>query len=164
MKPDLWFTERFEKLRAQFTQRGDYSAFMEALLLCTWNERPLPDWVANQVVQQAEKQYSLSGTRGPGKQGNWQAAYDQKRIDDRRANLAEFHLNARSRRGRGHVSELATLYGYGKPSSGGANVVTKADVFGFVSKELRGTPAQGAAGAVEESYEKVMKARKRGAE
>lgn len=164
MTPDEFFRGEMERLSAVFAA-GDYTAFLEALTLCVWNERPLPGWIADIVMRQAEEAFAASST-GPGRQGNWRAKLLAKRIDDQRADLARFHLRARRRKGRVHVSDLGRLYGYGTqvPEYGGVNIVTRDDIFKFISSQLRGTPAQGTPNAIEDSYKRVNRRRKAGAE
>lgn len=157
MKEEEFFESEFARLKAEFN-RADYSAFLEVLHLCRWNHWTLPDWAAAIVIQQAEDVFMKSST-GPGKHGNWRASFTAKQVDDHRADLAEFHLTARRRQGRVYVSDLGHLYGYGvnEPVGCSVNIVTRQDIFEFVSRELRGTPAQGSARSVEDSYKRVRR-------
>jgi hypothetical protein len=163
MKDQWFFGSEFARLQDEFS-RADYSAFLQVLHLCFENKVPLPEWAAAVVIQQAEDVFRQS-SRGRGKHGNWRASYNAKQINNRRAELAAFHLQARRRQGRVYVSDLGRLYGYGvnKPAGSSFNIVSREDVFEFISKELRGTPAQGTARAIKDSYERVKRA-KRGAE
>jgi len=128
---------------------------MEALLLCCWNDRPLPEWVAAIVIRQAEETYE-HGSRGPGRHGNWRAVYNQLQIHRRRADLVEMHMQARRQQGRSYVSPLGRVYGYGNPTKGGENIVTRKDIFDFVSSQLRKSPARGEPPAIAASY-RLMK-------
>ncbi len=78
------------RLHGEFRQ-GDYSAFMEALLLCCWNQRALPEWLATVVIEQSEATFAKNAT-GHGRQGNWRAALHAKQVDDHRANMVALHL------------------------------------------------------------------------
>ena len=96
-----------------------------------------------------------------GRRGNWRAKLKGTLIDQRRHSMAEKHLRARHRQGRNYVSELAVDCGYGKPTPGGANIVTRDDIFAFVSKELRGEPERGSPENIEESYNRFKSGRVR---
>jgi hypothetical protein len=153
--------EELPRLRQQF-ERGDYSAFMEGLLFCCWNAQPLPDWIAIIVIDQAEDVFAKAST-GPGRHGNWSARDAALQIETMRAGMADFHLRARQRRGRFFVSELARVFGYGREIPGDSvNIVTRTDVFEFVSQQLKGKPAQGSPAAIEAAYKASR--RKRGGE
>src|SRR5262249_60181613 len=114
-----WFAEELERLRQAF-EKGDYLCFLEALHLCHLNKLAPPDWAWTVVMDQAEKS-SL----------NWWAKYKNIQKDKKRADLVEFHLIARRKRGRIFVSEAAAIYGYGKliPDDDGRNIVTRNDIF-----------------------------------
>jgi hypothetical protein len=144
--------EELPRLHRQF-ERADYFAFMEGLLWCCRNAHPLPDWIATIVIGQAEDVFA-KGSRDRGKHGNWRATYNALQIDSTRAGMANLHLRARQRRGRLYVSALAKMYGYGREIPGDPvyNIVTRDDVFGFVSRELKGKPARGTPDAVKASY------------
>ena len=143
--------EELPRLHQQF-ERRDYMAFMEGLLLCCLNAHPLPDWIAAIVINQAEDVFAKSAT-GPGRQGNWRAKDGALQIETRRAMLADFHLRARRQQGRFFTSWLGRIFGYGRPIPGDSvNIVTRADVFKFVSQQLMGKTAKGSPDAIEESY------------
>ena len=158
MNPEEFHRDEMRRLRLRFEQ-GDYAAFMEALRLCIWRGRPLPDWVATQAISNAEAVWEMS--TGPGTQGNWRAVRASLQRDERRFDLVNDHLRACRPEGRRHASELALACGYGKPDPKrpSIRIVTKADIYAFVSEELKGTPAQGSPRAVQDSYNKVRKAR-----
>jgi hypothetical protein len=44
-----WLAKEIEAHKRGF-DKGDYSEFMQALLLSCWNKRPLEDWIADVVI------------------------------------------------------------------------------------------------------------------
>ncbi len=151
MTPDEWLKNEFTGFRRRFEQ-GDYSAFMQGLLVCCRNDYPLPDWIASVVISQAETVFA-DGSTGPGKHGNWRAMDAAIQIEKIRADMVAFHLGARQKRGRAFVSAIAKVFEYGREISAiSVNIVTRNDVFEYVSRKLRGTPARGSAAAIEASY------------
>ena len=52
MKLGQGFDAELEKYRTEFAL-GDFRAFAAALMLCTENQLPLPDWVATQAFDAA---------------------------------------------------------------------------------------------------------------
>jgi hypothetical protein len=142
-------------------EQGNYTGLMEALLPCCCHDLPLPKWVYEQVIKQAYDTFAR-GSRDKGKHGNWLVKLKALQVDRVRAGMVHAHLRpgARGKQvGRGFVSKLAAVYDYGAPSPkhGGARIVTRNDIFKFVSTQLAGTPARGSAGAIKESYEKVKR-------
>jgi hypothetical protein len=156
---EAWFADELANYKQTF-DRGDYYGFTAALSLCRDNNKPLPKWVWDIVIQQAMDAFN-QGNTGPGRHGNWRAKLKGTLIDQRRHSMVERHLRARHRQGRNYVSELAVDCGYGKPTPGGANIVTRDDIFAFVSKELRGEPERGSPENIEESYNRFKSGRVR---
>jgi hypothetical protein len=139
-------------------EKGDYTGFLEALLFCCWNSVALPDWVATIAIRQAHDAFDREST-GAGKHGNWRAKAGALNVDQIRAQMAHWHLRARHRHGKSYVSDLAALQGYGTPvAEGGPNVVTRDEIFAFISGQLAGTPFRGSKEAIEESYSRVKRA------
>src|SRR6185369_16317973 len=97
-KADGYFADELARLRKRFVKR-DYSAFVQALHLCIYSERPLPQWISDVVLRQAEDIFNSQST-GPGRTGNWRAALTSLRIHESRANLVDFHVRARAPKGR----------------------------------------------------------------
>jgi hypothetical protein len=137
--------------RTEF-ERGDYEAFLDALRLCCLNSVPLPEWVYTLVIQQADDAFNHS--TGRGRIGNWRNRLKQFQIDRYRANTIKTHLMFRHRFGRGYVSVLAKLEGYGKPSDKhpNENAVTLDDILKHLSKQSQGTPFRGSVGEWRASY------------
>lgn len=160
MKPDEYFASESKRLESDFA-KGSYPAFMEALLLHVENNQPLPQWISEVVIKQAEAEW-LNGKIGPGRHGNWPATDKALNIHKWRAELAVFHLNARQKTGKKYISELGRIFGYGREDPDSAlHIVTRDDVFEFVSNSLRGTPAQGSAEQIKESHKLVNGTRKK---
>jgi hypothetical protein len=157
MDDERWFREEMADRKSRF-DGGDYAAFMEALLMCTESKRPLEEWIAQIVVEHAEYVFAHRST-ARGRHGNWRKIQQQVEIDRQRGLLAKWHMDARRKKGRGYVSELGRLYGYGKPLEDGTNVVTPDDVFEHVSRTLRGKPARGSKEQVEDSYQRIIRGR-----
>jgi hypothetical protein len=138
---EQWVADALARYRRTFDQ-GDYTGVTKALVLCLRNHRPLPDWLADVVIQQACYFFN-HGNRGRGKHGGWVKSRAAIEIHRWRFHLADWHLKARRKKGKDYVSELACLYEYGTPTQGGENIVTRKDIFEFVSLQLKGDPAQG---------------------
>jgi hypothetical protein len=155
-----WFFEPELERHQQTFEKGDYFGLLEALKLCCWNKWPLPDWVSKVVIRQAEDVF-LQGSSGPGKHGNWRARREAIEINRRRPGLVAIHRQALRKKGRHYVSGLAFHCGYGKPTGAEENIATLDDIFEYVSKQVRGTPARGSADAVRNSYFAVKRDWKR---
>ena len=160
-----WFVGELTRLHDEF-RRGDYSAFMEALLLCCWNQHALPEWLATVVIEQSEATFAKNAT-GHGRQGNRHAALHAKQVDDHRANmvaLAPIGAGAKRTDLRLRNGTAVRLRAPDQHPGNSFRVVKRSDSSEFVSKYLRGTPARGSPRAIEDSYKKIMRARKQGTE
>ena len=154
---DNSFAREMNKHKRTF-ERGDYHGFVKALLLC-YCDRPLPEWVADEAIRAAEYTFA-HGSTGRGKHGNWRKKRAALKVDQKRFDLVDFHMRARRRSGKSHVSEVARLYGYGKPTPGGSyNIVTREDIFAFVSECLRGKPERGSPEAIKSSYRAILRSK-----
>jgi hypothetical protein len=145
MTPDVFFEEELSRHEASWQEgKGNFLALPEALLLCTENNRPLPPWLRDAVLEQLIAVFR--GGRGKGKRGRtggWAAAAEMAAIHEVRHGWASVGLKMRK--------SLPSLYGH-PPTREGA--------FAFANEMLRGHSAQGAAETIEKSYEKIERDRK----
>lgn len=134
--------DRVERLKADW-QAGYFPAVIEAFQWCTLNDLPLPAWLADAVRPALLHSMRTAGAEGRGKTGGFLARARRREIDRTRWAAADFALVNR---------RLLPCWDY-PPTSEGA--------FDYASQELRGTAAQGSAGAVKASYERVQRQRRR---
>jgi hypothetical protein len=129
--------EFFAMLLEEYKQKfegGDYSGAVQAVRLCAANSIAMPEWVAFEASEAIEFYFRNAGAKQGGRGGGYLSRYRLSKLHTERHRVAEHEL---ARRGQ---------IGGNRP-----------EAFERASERLRGTFAQGAAGAIKDSYYIVQK-------
>jgi hypothetical protein len=133
-----------EKLRAEWEGNGYYPAVVEAFQWCVLNDRLLPNWVADAAYGALILAANKGGRKGRGKTGSYLYQARRAEIDQRRWGVADHALAFRS--------DLPSF---------GAYEANRQGAFAHASDLLAGTPAQGSPEAIERSYNRIQKQKRR---
>jgi hypothetical protein len=113
-------------------ESGDYRQLIHAFRWCTMHEKSLPEWIANGALEALQFSLEKGGAAGKGKTGGHKAKIARDAIHKERHKIAAWQLDRRK-------------------IEGG----NRHQAFERASEYLAGTSAQGSAGAIEESYNKI---------
>lgn len=132
---------------------GNFTALVEAVALFGWNGRALPAWAAEAAVRQLERAYNgdlpcAGDGERDGRSSTVMAYEDKNTVHRVRWMRVRFSLGPS-----GMEKGLRRFWREGR---------SREEVFRAVSDELRGTVAQGSAGAIKDSYDLVEAAIKQG--
>lgn len=128
-----------ERLQKDY-EAGDFLALHEAFLRYAPHEVALPDWVIGEVSKLMVKAWVSAGSKGQGKTGGYKVQTNRAIFHMTRHGVAEGYLNARRTAGGPKNSDEA---------------------FELASKELRETDYRGTSRQIRDSYNKVVRWRRK---
>lgn len=133
MELEQFVEQQIEECRIKF-ETGDFRQLIHAFRWCTMHSIPLPEWISDEVLIALQFTLENGGAAGKGKKGGHKKQLARDAVHRERHRVAAWQLDRRR-------------------IVGG----NRADAFERASQYLAGTFAQGSAGAIEESYDKIAK-------